>query len=88
MWKEFMTSEKWILATKLKIWKDRLMAWGTLANFVMIVSLSLGYKLAPLHIIILGIGCLILTVIDIHYIIPREQEYYFQRNPEWQKWKK
>jgi hypothetical protein len=75
----------WKMATKLKIFKDRLMAWGTLANFVMIVSLSVGYKLTPMHIIILGIVCLILTVLDIKYIIPREQEYYFQRNREWLK---
>jgi hypothetical protein len=75
----------WMKVAKFKIWKDRLMAWGTVANLFMITSLALGYKLAPLHIILLAIGCLILTAIDIHYIIPREQAYYFQRNPEWQK---
>ena len=75
----------WTQVAKFKIWKDRLMAWGSLANMFMLICLSLGYKLAPLYIVLLGIGCLIFTVIDIKFIIPKEQEYYFQRNPEWQK---
>lgn len=83
-----MTSELWTLATRAKIWKDRLMAWGAVANLIMITSLALGYKLEPWHIVLLAIGCLILTILDIHFIIPREQAYYFQRNPEWQKLKK
>ena len=78
----------WTLFAKLKIFKDRLMAWGTLANFVMIVSLSLGYKLEFIHIFLLGMCCLILTVLDIKFVIPIEQEYYFKRNPEWNKFKK
>jgi hypothetical protein len=61
------------------------MAWGSLANFIMLACLSLGYPLNFIYIAILGIICLILTIIDIKFIIPREQEYYFQRNPEWEK---
>jgi hypothetical protein len=73
----------WILAAKAKIFKDRLMAWGVLINFIMLACLSLGIKLVFWQLAILGTLALIMTYIDMKYIIPMEQAYYFQRNPEW-----
>ena len=75
----------WIIIAKIKIFKDRLMSWGILINFLMLLCLTLGIKLQTIHLVIFGIIVLIVTVIDMKYILPREQEYYFQRNPEWQK---
>jgi hypothetical protein len=75
----------WMTFAKMKIFKDRLMAWGTIANLVMITCIALGYKLLPIHIMILCTVVLILTVIEIKFSIPFEQEYYYKRNPEFQK---
>lgn len=75
----------WTIAAKLKIFKDRLMAWAGLINFVMLACLSLGIKLSFVQLTILGLIAICLTIIDMKYILPREQEYYFSRNPEWKK---
>jgi len=75
----------WLLVTKLKIFKDRLMAWGTVANFIMLACLSVGIRLESWHLAALAFVCLAVAAIDMKYILPREQEYYFKRNPEWQK---
>ena len=75
----------WIIIAKLKIFKDRLMSWGILINFIMLLCLTLNIRLGTIHMAILGTMAVIIAVIDMKYILPREQEYYFQRNPEWQR---
>jgi hypothetical protein len=73
----------WSFVAKIKIYKDRLFAWGTVINFIMLACLSLGIKLDYIYIIFLGVLALVVAYFDMKYILPREQEYYFQNNPEW-----
>ena len=61
------------------------MSWGILINFIMLLCLTLNIRLGTIHMAILGTMAVIIAVIDMKYILPREQEYYFQRNPEWQR---
>lgn len=76
----------WKFIAKVKILKDRAANWAALANLFMISYLFA--KDNPKGIIILIIGAVLITalsVIDYLYILPREQELYWQKNPEWRK---
>jgi len=79
--------------TKLKILKDRSVGFISIFNMLMIVALYLkDYRnftflgLNGVVILIIGvIGIIVLTLFDYIYILPREQEFYFQNNPEFQR---
>jgi len=75
----------WGKIAKAKIFKDRLMAWATGINVIMLACLTMKIQLLPEHILALIMTTFAITYIDMKYILPCEQEYYFQRNPEWQK---
>jgi hypothetical protein len=74
----------WHKIAKGKILKDRAANWATLFNFIMISYL---FALnTPRGVLILVVGAIIiiaLSVIDYLYILPREQEIIWQKNPEW-----
>ena len=38
----------WIIIAKIKIFKDRLMSWGILINFLMLLCLTLGVSYSAL----------------------------------------
>ena len=80
-----VASINWHQIAKAKICKDRLMAWATGINVVMLVCLNLKIALLPEHIFALLMTAFAATYIDMKYILPCEQEYYFKRNPEWKK---
>jgi len=80
-----MIKVNWELIAKLKIFKDRAINWGVLINFFMLTCLSVDIKLSFVHIIALIILVFIIAYFDMKYILPVEQEYFFKRNPEWQR---
>lgn len=76
----------WRLIAKIKILKDRAAGWAVLANLFMISHIFA--KDNPNGIIILIIGAAViiaLSIIDYLYILPKEQELYWQKNPEWRR---
>ncbi|MFA5378302.1 MAG: hypothetical protein WC455_21290 [Dehalococcoidia bacterium] len=76
----------WQLIAKLKILKDRAAGWAALFNLVMVAYLFA--KDNPHGLLIILIGSIIiiaLAAIDYLYILPKEQELIWQKNPEWMK---
>lgn len=77
------------IITKLKIFKDRASGWLSILSYAQIMAIYLiTSNFSPLSIIItIGglITVVVITIFDFKYILPKEQEYYFKVNPEWNK---
>lgn len=79
----------WQFIAKLKILKDRAANWAVLFNFLMISVMFVDkfdtvlIGLAVLLVIMISI--MALAVVDYIYILPKEQEVLWQKNPEWMK---
>lgn len=79
----------WQFIAKLKILKDRAANWAVLFNFLMIAALFAdkfeNVLIGILILCLIAISIFALAVIDYIYILPKEQEVLWQKNPEWMK---
>lgn len=78
---------KWV--TLFKIARDRAGGWVSIATYLQIAYLMI---ISSVHGWVIFIACsvfiLLVTIIDMVFVIPREQVWMLKNNPEWQELKK
>ena len=79
----------WQLIAKIKILKDRAANWAVLFNFLMIAALFVdkfeNILIGIIILVLIIISIMALAVVDYIFILPKEQEVLWQKNPEWMK---
>ena len=70
---------------KLKILKDRAIGWFGIWTYFLMALVYFKIELPIIYTVGFFLLCLLMTMVDWLFIFPREQEFYWERNPAYKR---